>query len=695
MRMALRSLFRPSGRGKTRWGIVFVLALALAAGLVVFPSSANRAIGKYDAAVAGIPLLRYVVLPKLEERPFRLGLDLQGGTQLVYDADISRVPLADRTAALSGVRDVIERRVNAFGVSEPIVQTAKTGERWRVLVELAGISDIQAAINLIGETPLLEFKEENTDKPRELSLEEEKALEAANEKKRREARDLLGRVRSGEDIAALARQVSEDPAGVRDNGGDIGFIAKEGAHDALVKAIEQSKIQPPAFVPVVVEDEQGFVVARVEEIRSSEREVHARHLLICYTDAIACTKPRSKDEAKKKATELKVQATRENFVQLIKENSTEPGAAERAGDLGYFRRGQMVKEFEEAVFAQGVGTISDAVETPFGFHLIEKLDERAVTEYRARRIFLKKKLPTDIVPLPEPWKYTGLTGKQLRRAEVQFDPNTNEPIVSLEFNDEGKKLFGDITSRNVGKTVAIFLDRQPISIPRVNEAITGGSAVITGRFDVKEAKLLAQRLNAGALPVPIQLEARRLIGASLGKESLERSLAAGRIGFLLVALFMILYYRLPGLLAVLSLGLYTLMLLAIFKLAPVTLTLAGIAGVVLSLGMAVDANILIFERLKEELRAGRVLESAIIEGFKRAWSSIRDSNVSSLITAFILIAFTASAVKGFAVTLSIGILLSMFSAITVTRTLLRLTSPWLGKYAWLWGGQTQPLVTRH
>ena len=652
---------------------MLVLLGLLAAGMV-FPVQTNR----------GLTALR---LRTVREYPFRLGLDLQGGTQLIYDADVSRVPSGEQSAALAGVRDVIERRVNAFGVAEPIVQTARAGDSWRVIVELAGITDIQGAINLIGETPLLEFKEESTDKPRELTAEEKKLLVQFNDKQKALATDILNRVKRGEEFAALARQYSEDPAAVKEKGGDIGFVqaGETGLGAAMLREVLSSKVKPGELVSSIVEDASGYSLVKLESTRADTKEVRTRHLLICFVDAISCNKPISKEDARKKIEELKAKATAENFETLVKENSTEPGADKSGGDLGYFSRGQMVQAFEEVAFAQSVGTISEPVESPFGFHLIHKLDERALTEYHLARIFFKKKQPTDIVPPAEPWKYTGLTGKQLKRAAVEFDPNTNEPIVSLEFNSEGGKLFEEITRRNVGKNVAIFLDRQPISVPRVNEAISGGRAVITGRFDVKEAKLLAQRLNAGALPVPIKLEARQLIGASLGKESLDRSLLAGKIGFAIIVLFMLLYYRLPGLLASIALSLYVLLVLAIFKLWPVTLTLSGIAGVILSIGMAVDANILIFERLKEELRAGRPLDSAIVEGFRRAWTSIRDSNISSLITALILITFTSSAVRGFALTLAIGILVSMFSAITVTRTLLRFVAPWIKARVWLFG----------
>ncbi|MBI5466363.1 MAG: protein translocase subunit SecD [Candidatus Kerfeldbacteria bacterium] len=494
----------------------------------------------------------------------QLGLDLRGGSHLVYQANVAGVPSADRADAVEGVRDVIERRVNFFGVSEPVIQTSKVGESWRVIVELPGIKDVNQAIKLIGETPILEFKEPNT------ATAPDPAVGQYNTEAKTKAEDLLKRARRGENFAKLAEQHSED---------------------------EGSKV--------------------------------------------------------------------------------------KGGDLDYFARGLMVKPFEDAVFALKTGQITpELVQSSFGYHIIKKTGERqgaAGLEVRASHILIKTKAAVQ----PEQWKSTGLSGKQLKRASVQFDQNTGVPDVSLTFNDEGKKLFADITSRNVGKPVAIFLDGVPISTPTVQQAITGGEAVITGNFTLPEAKQLAQRLNSGALPVPIELLSQENVDASLGQASVEKSLLAGLLGIILVALFMVAYYRLPGLLAVIALGVYSLLTLAIFKIWPVTLTLAGIAGYILSVGMAVDANVLIFERLREELRAGKPMAQAIEEGFRRAWTSIRDSNVSSLITAFILVWMGSSMVKGFAVTLIIGILVSMFSAITVTRTLLRVLA--VGRItAWRW-----------
>lgn len=396
--------------------------------------------------------VRYLEIKPPLLMPQRLGLDIQGGVHLTYQADLANIASSEYANSMEAVRDVIERRVNLFGVAEPLVQVEKSGGDWRLVVELAGIRNISEAIRLIGETPYLEFKEQRADEERDRILEQ---------------------IKKGE-------QIFDDP---------------------------------------------------------------------------------------------------------------------------YF------------------------------------------------------------IPTP-------LTGRFLKRAQLDFDQTTFEPQISLELTDEGAQIFADITKRNVGKPVAIYLDGAPLSTPVVREEITGGRAQITGSFTPAQAKELVGRLNAGALPVPITLIVQQAVGASLGEESLARNLYAGLVGFLAVAVFMIVWYRLPGMISVLALLLYIAITLAIFKLIPVTLSIAGIAGFILSVGMAVDANILIFERMKEELQRGKMLEEAIHEGFGRAWTSIRDSNISSLITSVILYWLGTSVVRGFALTLGIGIVISMFSAISVTRTLL-------------------------
>lgn len=277
---------------------------------------------------------------------------------------------------------------------------------------------------------------------------------------------------------------------------------------------------------------------------------------------------------------------------------------------------------------------------------------------------------------------TVMTGRELRTAQVAFQPTTNQPYIAFELTPDGAKIFGDHTAKNVNKYLAITLDKRVISSPMIKSAIPEGKGIIEGRFTLEEARSLVLQLKYGALPVPLKVIDSRAIGPTLGRDSVNRSITAGAVGLVIVVLFMLLYYRLPGLLADIALTIYALIVFAIYKFGVpgvfdyVTLTLPGIAGFVLSVGMAVDANILIFERMKEELRGGRPLYLAIEYGFQRAWPSIRDSNISTLITCAILLwfgaSFGASMVAGFALTLAIGVLASMFTAIFVTRTFLRL-----------------------
>ncbi|MEK7616681.1 MAG: protein translocase subunit SecD [Patescibacteria group bacterium] len=397
--------------------------------------------------------------PKLPYFPLKLGLDLQGGSELILEAQTEKIDPQSRDSALESAREVLEKRVNLYGVSEAVVQTSKIGEQRRILVELPGLKDATAAANLVGKTAELEFREI----PAAISAQEAEAT------------------KSGIPLIFLARP-------------------------------------------------------------------------------------------------------------------------------------------------------------------------------------------------------TGLTGADLKRAQVTFGGTQgvrSGPQVGIEFNEEGAKKFADITKRNVGKVLAIFLDGQPISAPTVQQEILGGNAVITGQFTTDEAKNLSIQLNAGALPVPIKILEQRSIGPTLGSQSVQKSLAAGIIGLSIVAIYMGLYYGYLGTVADLALIIYTLLVLAIFKtglfiLPPITLTLAGIAGFILSIGMAVDANILIFERMKEETRWGKSKMTALDLGFKRAWSSIWASNISSLLTAGILVFFGSSLVRGFAITLAIGVLVSMFTSYVVTRTFLRL-----------------------
>jgi len=468
------ALFTKQKMSQAAWTAVAIFLLAVFCGFLIYPQAWNKSADWLNAQKNKNVVLKTTPnIPQFFKLPFRLGLDLQGGTHLVYEADLSNIEKSKYSESMQGVRDVIERRVNLFGVTEPLVQVDTVGSHYRLIVELAGIKNISQAIAMIGETPFLDFREERDAAETQAIIDHYKNL-------------------SPEQQAAF----TEDP---------------------------------------------------------------------------------------------------------------------------YFR-------------------------------------------------------PTE------------LTGKYLKNSVLEFDQTTNQPQVGLEFTAEGASLFEEITKRNIGKKLAIYLDGSPISVPRVDEAISGGKAQISGSFKVEEAKQLVQRLNAGALPVPIKLINQQTVGASLGEASLKQSLFAGAIGILAVILFMLFWYRLPGLVAVIALMIYTVLVLTIFKLIPVTLTLAGIAGFVLSVGMAVDANILIFERTKEELRWGKSLGGAIDEGFRRAWTSIRDSNVSSLITCLVLFWLGTSIVKGFALTLAIGILVSMFSAIFVTRSFLRLVvSNKMENKLWLFG----------
>jgi protein-export membrane protein SecD len=278
--------------------------------------------------------------------------------------------------------------------------------------------------------------------------------------------------------------------------------------------------------------------------------------------------------------------------------------------------------------------------------------------------------------------HTVVTGRNLRTADVVFDPNTGAPTIAFEFDSEGGALFGAHTAANVGRYMSIVLDKIVISSPQITTAIPDGRGLITGSFGLEEARAIVLQLRYGALPIPLRVLDTRAIGPTLGAESVQKSTRAGFIGLIVVLTFMLIYYRLPGLLACLALIIYALITLALYKLIPVTLTLPGIAGFLLSVGMAVDANILIFERMREELRQGRTLQRAVEYGFRRAWSSILDSNVSVWITCAILWwfgnSFGASMVKGFAVTLALGVAISMFTAITVTRTFVHVVFGWAG-----------------
>lgn len=465
--------------------LILIFILVVFAGLLVFSKQYNQGVSFLNAEFN----LR---IPYFPERPFRLGLDLQGGMHLIYAADLSEIEKEHWPEAMEGLRDVIARRVDLFGVREPVVQVVRVGEEFRLIVELAGVIEPDRAIEMIGETPFLEFKEPRT------------------------------------------------------------------------------------------EEETGKVLAKIAEI--------------------------------------------------------------------------------EEVIGRGFGemTVED-------FQKIEEIDNWQLAFENPH------------------FKTTPLTGRFLQGATLAFDPTTHEAMVSLEFDQEGAKIFAELTERNINQPLAIYVDRVLISAPVVGEKILGGRAQITGRFTVEEARDLARNLSAGALPVPINLISQQRIGPTLGRVSLQESMTAGLFGFLAIILFMIIFYRLPGVLAILSLSIYVVLALFLFNITGTTITLAGIAGFILSIGMAIDTNILVFSRFREEMKQGTMPRDCLREAFLRAWPSIRDGNLTTLMIAFILFAFGTGFVKGFAFILTLGILVSVFAAMFITRVFMEFFAQTkLGELKFLW-----------
>ncbi len=335
------------------------------------------------------------------------------------------------------------------------------------------------------------------------------------------------------------------------------------------------------------------------------------------------------------------------------------------------QEGSFTNNYEERLIVDlpGVTDVTKAIEiigqTPM-------LDFRTENPEAGTELAYKVNDKNELVPDYESaYVMTELNGRFLDKAILNFDQTTGEAMVSLQFDKDGALMFENMTRENVGKTIAIFLDGNPISIPVVNEVIPSGQAVISGNFTPKEAKELVDRLNSGALPVPISLVSTETIGPSLGGEATQAGIMAAIIGFLAIAVFFILWFRLPGFIATIALSIYSLIMLSIFKLVPVVLTATGIAGFIISIGMAVDANVLIFERIKEELRNGKEdLATSIRNGFKKAWLSVRDSNLSTIITSLILYAFGTTLIKSFALVLLIGVVTSLVSAVVISRLLL-------------------------
>lgn len=656
----------------------------------------------------------------LEQSKIVLGLDLQGGTQLDYKIDLSGVKETDQENIISGVQEVITRRVNGLGVSEPSIYTSNVSDEYHIIVELAGISDLEEAKSVLGKSIQLEFKEQST------TLDE---TEKAN--RLGYAQDALSRVLNGEDFKTVGESEQtlypEFAIYTTTELEDINSLAEDikpyieglDTGDIVSDVIEGVDGQTYDLSGNIV-DMQGYFVVQVANHQSGEErtETQASHILIGWDESDLAS-DRTKDEAYSLISEIKDKLTNgEDFATLAQQYSEDTGTASNGGDLGFFTKGKMVPEFETAAWTLKPGETSEIVETQFGYHLIKVTDEKVenVDKYALNKIIY--------LTMPNSWVATELTGEHFVHADVQFDQSGYTPYVSIEFDEEGAKMFEDITGRNIGSPLAIFVGGDLISAPTVNTKISGGKAQITGQFSVEEATNLARDLNTGAIPAPVTLAGQYTISSTLGSEALTKSLHAGMIGIIILAIAMILYYRLPGLLADLALAIYSVILIFAIKIAlplplailisfvifgviiatilksnegsfekfttfvlslcvlffttfilsnTLTLTLAGIAGVILSIGMAVDANILIFERIKEELKSGKPQSLAIETGFKRAWDSIRDSNFSSLITCAILFYFGSSIIRGFAFNLALGILISMFTAITITRTFLRST----------------------
>ncbi|HEY0979735.1 MAG TPA: protein translocase subunit SecD [Candidatus Paceibacterota bacterium] len=339
------------------------------------------------------------------------------------------------------------------------------------------------------------------------------------------------------------------------------------------------------------------------------------------------------------------------------------------------RRVNLFGVAEPLVQLEQSSAVAGAVENRLLVELPGVTDVQAAVDAIGKTPALEFRLATTTASGTPEFLPTALTGRYLKKADLQFGSQSgvgiaNEPIVLLTFTEEGAALFEQLTRDNIGNTLAIFLDGEPISTPVIREAIPGGVATVSGGFTPEEARELVRNLNFGALPVPIELIGSGAVGPTLGAEAFEEGLLASGIGFALVALFMIAWYRLPGLIASLALVIYVVMTVALIKFIPITLTTSGIAGFILSIGMAVDANILIFERMKEELRRGVAAREALRIGFARAWTAIRDGHFTMIISSAILFWVGTSIVQGFALVFGLGVIASLISAVFITRVLL-------------------------
>ena len=461
-----------------------------------------------------------------------------------------------------------------------------------------------------------------------------------------------------------------------------------------------------ADLAVAKVDDGTAHVLFLRKFAPGKEQVDVSHILVAYKGAQSAAPgvTRTKEEAFAQAQAIRNRVDGGESFDDIARTQNDALTKAQAGRIGVVGREQLAPSFAEAAFAATTGQILGPIETPFGYHVIKvnaaaKLspdvatyDDLVVTDSddagdRADGILSdlqegKVKRMEDAVPLrllffslePSGWKDTPLDGKHFRSAVASVSQMTGQPEVQIVFDDEGAKIFQELTKANIGKQIAIFVGGQMVTSPRVESEIAGGIASITGSSSIEEARTLARDLNTGAIPAPIHLVGQRTVEPTLGAEALATSVKAGLIGIIIVMLYMMLVYRAFGVIASLALSFYAVIFLALFKLPLflfsnqyMVLTLAGAAGLILSIGMAVDTNVLVFERVKEELRKGKGLKSSIDIGFEKAWPSVRDSNISTLITCVLLFMIGTSIVRGFAITLGIGVLISMFTGMVVSR----------------------------
>ncbi len=537
----------------------------------------------------------------------QLGLDLQGGSHLVYQA-VDRetgLPIIPEPSQMDALKRSINDRVNASGISEPNIQIL--GED-RLLVQLPGVQDPDRAEALIGQTAQLVFMHRRLSVPRALDS-----------------------ISVSDDIISVRAGLLPEPE-------------PEGEEDQTPTPTPTPEAaQEPEGLPVLIMDFTEEGAAKFAEV--SDRLLQGMSQI-----------------AETPSTPIALEISGEGADQFKFNLQVVGFSIQRIGDTNSFGIPfpfPAAAEGEEDVGARDLAT-AEAL-----------LGDAAVVEDMVEILNF-----VDTVP-----EYGALTGDDLARAYPDQHAQTSEPIVVLEFKSRGARIWGQLTGdlarpvQRATNRIAIFLDDQELIAPSVESPITTGTTLIRGGFTLDYARDLALQLESGALPLTIERIQRRDVDAILGADSLNRSVVAGVIGMALVLLFMVLYYRVPGVISALALLIYAATVLAIFKLIPITLTLSGVAAVILSIGMAVDANILIFERMKEELRMGRTLLSAVNIGFSRAWPAIRDGNVSTLITCGILFYFSnqlgTTIVQGFAVALAVGVMVSLFTAIVVGRTLLR------------------------